>query len=254
MDEKQFKLLRGAFHGLLEQKKVLEDSYLTDKGNSRSRGKTNNTLVSVLKFHFDLLEKEFPGLLPVFNPDDFNPDRYGQYTYYDTDGIRSFIGFAIGRIEVYLGEDQENTPVTQKKEFSFIKDQDVKKIVERDYSEIQRAFISKCSKSVIILCGGAIEAILLDKILQDEPKAKSSSKAPKQLDLKQWGLADLINVTVDLGFVSTGGLDKLSHSVRGYRNLIHPGNEIRKKLIFGEEEARIAIEVLNILHRELSKQ
>ncbi len=48
--------------------------------------------------------------------------------------------------------------------------------------------------------------------------------------------------------------DKLSHSVRQYRNLIDPGNELRQQLLFGHEEARIALEILNMVDRELTKQ
>jgi hypothetical protein len=38
----------------------------------------------------------------------------------------------------------------------------------------------------------------------------------------------------------------------GGRNLVHPGNELRQKLAFGHEEARIALEVLNMVDRELT--
>jgi hypothetical protein len=138
-----------------------------------------------------------------------------------------------------------------KTDFSFIKDGDLKKCLERDYSEIQRAFVSRCWKSVIILSGGAIEAILTDLLLANSSMALASSKAPKQSDITKWDLADLINVSVDASLVSSG-VEKLSHPIREYRNLVHPGNEIRTKLTFNSEEARIALEVLNIVHRDLS--
>lgn len=140
--------------------------------------------------------------------------------------------------------------ITQK-DFSFIKEPQLRDILERDYSVIQRAFNGKCWKSVIILSGGAIEAILTDLLLQNQTKAMAASKAPKKPDITKWDLADLINVCVELNLVSSG-IDKLSHPVREYRNLVHPGNEIRNKSKFDEEEAKIALEVLHILHRDLS--
>ena len=61
----------------------------------------------------------------------------------------------------------------------------------------------------------------------------------------------MIHVGVELKLV-TEGVEKLSHSVREYRNLVHPGNEIKSALSFGKEEARIAVEVLHIIHRDQS--
>lgn len=125
-------------------------------------------------------------------------------------------------------------------------------LIERDYAEIQRAFISECWKSTIILSGGAIEALLLDLLQKNAANALSATKAPKgKSNLETWVLSELINVAVELQLVPVG-VEKLSHSLREYRNLVHPGKEIRDKLIFDREEAKIAIEVLHILHRELS--
>lgn len=35
--------------------------------------------------------------------------------------------------------------------------------------------------------------------------------------------------------------------------LVHPGNEVRTSLKFGKEEARIALTVLEMIHRDLSR-
>ena len=146
---------------------------------------------------------------------------------------------------------EQATPVTQIREFGFINDPALKQYIERDYAEIQRAFIAQCWKSVIILSGGIIEAILTDLLLHNSARAVGTASAPKQRDITRWDLADLIKVAVELDLVSAG-VEKLSHSVREYRNLVHPGNELRNKLIFDAEEAKIALEVVHILHRDLS--
>jgi hypothetical protein len=78
----------------------------------------------------------------------------------------------------------------------------------------------------------------------------SARNAPKKPDITKWDLADIIEVAVELSLVPPA-VSKLSHPIREYRNLVHPGNEIRTGLVFGREEARIAIDVLGILHREL---
>jgi len=46
--------------------------------------------------------------------------------------------------------------------------------------EIQKALVAGCWKAVIVLSGGALEAVLLDRALANEAQAKGSKKAPKE--------------------------------------------------------------------------
>ena len=162
-------------------------------------------------------------------------------------------GMLLEALEGYMQSAvEESTPVTQPREFAFIGNHELRKILERDYQEIQQAFIAHCWKSVIILSGGAIEAILMDLLMKNQTAALGAASAPKgKSDIATWDLVHVINVSVELGLVSSS-IDRLSHSVREYRNLIHPGNEMRNKLTFDKEEARIALEVLNMVHRDCS--
>jgi hypothetical protein len=157
---------------------------------------------------------------------------------------------AIGRLQIAIEQPSE-TPVTEKREFTFINDNDLRAIIERDYSEIQKAYVSGCWKSVLILCGGAIEAILTDLLVSNDAATKATKSAPKEPDITRWDLSDLINVAVELRLVYAG-VEKLSHPLREYRNLVHPSNELRNKLRFSVEEAKIAVEILNMVHRDLS--
>lgn len=156
-------------------------------------------------------------------------------------------------LEIVDSKQSSETTSFEEKNFSFVKNRKLKIIIERDYLEVQKAFNSDCYKSVIILSGGLIESILLDLLESQKEKAKKSNKAPKPKkdDLLEWNLKFLIDVSVDL-YPKLNALEKLSHTIRDYRNLVHPGNEIRNALKFGQEEAQIALQVLNILHRELS--
>ena len=166
------------------------------------------------------------------------------------EGIRVYLGMVVGRLEILI-EEEESIPVTETREFTFVAEQAIREILERDYAEIQRAYVSKCWKSVIVLSGGAIEAVLVDLVLGDDKRAISASAASKSTDPKSWGLASLIDVCLELRLIKPG-IEKLSHSVREYRNLVHPGRELRGGLSANAEEARIALEVLNMLHRDLS--
>jgi hypothetical protein len=233
MNDKQIRRLRQFYQSLKGQQRVLDNAIRID-----------NTSVRVVADEFKQIQQEFPGLLPPFNVQEFHNGRS-----YELQGIRTYIAIALGRLKGEI-DDSSTTPVTEQRDFTFIHDSNLRYILERDFYEIQRAFISQCWKSVIILCGGAIEAILTDLLLANSPQAQTNSKAPSKPDITRWDLSDLIKVSVDLDLVSPG-VDKLSHSLREYRNLVHPGNEIRKNLTFDAEEAKIALEVLNIVYRDL---
>ena len=243
MDSGQLKKLRQFYYSLLGQQRVLD---------SISNNFIEAMTILPLEVELQQLHNEFPELIPPFNKEDYfmhlaaATDR----RIYDLTGIRSYVAIALGRLQIAI-EQPTGMPVTEKRQFAFVSDSALRTIIERDYAEIQKAYISECWKSVIILCGGAIEAILTDLLIQNETAVKAAKSAPKNSDITRWDLSNLIDVAVELPLVSAG-IEKLSHSIREYRNLVHPGNELRNKLRFDAEEAKIAVEVLNIVHRDLS--
>jgi hypothetical protein len=208
--------------------------------------KTNSYVVNESAFppiaeEIRLINQHFPDLLPYFRQSDYLLDNYPGKA--DLAKLRGYLASALVRLETELETAEDTAPVTEHRDFTFISDRSLRTILEHDYQEIQRAFLVQCFKSVIILSGGAIEAILLDLLQKTSANAFAAKSAPsKKPDLDSWVLNDLIKVAVECTLV-TEGVERLSHSIRGYRNLIHPGNQIRNKLVIGTEEARIAIEV-----------
>ncbi len=142
--------------------------------------------------------------------------------------------------------------------FGFMQHAKLKNIAERDYSELQRVKTVGAAKSRYVLCGGLIEALLLDSLLRDEKKANSASRSPKLkggLQVKplvEWNLGELIDVAVELQIIETDA-QQFSHGVRNYRNLIHPGKEMQSNQKVATEEADISERVLDIVIRELSR-
>jgi len=236
------KHIRRLYHTLKSQLSIFEDG----APGVNINGKPVHYLEKTLKeFHANL-----PDVVPPFDKRDFFSHNAGKGDdYYVVSGVRAYLSAAIGALEVEV-EEQKSTPVTEHRDFTFVADPEIRKIIERDYQEIQRAFVAGCWKSVIILSGGTIESILLDLVTKT-PAALKSAKAPKGKSPDAWHLSHLIEVAVDVSGI-TPGVEKLSHSVREYRNLVHPGREIREKLSPSKEEATIALEVLHIVHRDLS--
>lgn len=149
------------------------------------------------------------------------------------------------------------TPNRTMPAFGFMQHAKLKKIVERDYSELKRVKTVGATKSRYTLCGGLIEALLLDALLRNESKANSAKRSPKLKGgsqvkpLAEWNLGELIDVAVELQVIETDA-EQFSHGVRNYRNLIHPGKEMQSNQKVAVEEADIAEKVLEIVIRELS--
>ena len=242
MAKELFKL-KQYYHSILEQKKVFDDC---------KHSNIEEYPVTLLHQEIVNLLRDYPDIVPPFSPQAFFSHRYdSRKAYYNCSGIKSYLGSVIGRLTTIISELQAIS-ATEERDFFFVSDSGIRSILERDFSELQRAFASECWKSVIILSGGAIEAILTDLLIANSIKAISSPAAPKQPDITKWSLSNLIDVSTDLKLISHG-VAKLSHPIREYRNLVHPGLELRKQINFDAREARIAKEVLNILYRDLSQ-
>jgi hypothetical protein len=236
MSPADYRKLRHSLRSLQYFLALIENAVFVDRG----------VFVSI-QDEFNLLRADFPELTPGINHEDFKFDD----KRYLADGLRAYLTRVIGRVQVLI-EEQAETPVPQQREFGFVGNAELRRIIERDFAEAQRAFIARCWKSSIVLAGGMIEAILSDLLLANQDLVSRATKAPKNPDITRWDLTDLIKVAVELNLVSAG-VEKLSHPIREFRNLIHPGNEIRNGLQFDAEEAKIALEVLNIVYRGLSK-
>jgi hypothetical protein len=237
MHETMLKKLRKHHHSLVELQGVLDNL----------PGKSGLIKEAAFRQFCDAIDAARSDL-PAFTMP-FRPERYYLGSgFYDVSALKTYIALIIASIQCEL-DVTVNAPVTQRREFLFVRDVELRRLIERDYVELQKVFITGCYKSTIILAGGCIEAILLDLLMSNDAAARASAAAPRNHDMTRWDLSDLIKVAVDLELVGQG-LDKLSHSVREYRNLVHPGNELRSRLAFDAEEARIAIEILNMVHRE----
>jgi len=244
VDESTQKRLRVKYHTFRRH----HDQFVSEM--ERRHDLLPESIIKALEDDVAEVELSAPNLLPRFDRRGAERTIATGRIKYRTEVVLTYLNRVVSILEAEL-ETRTTIPVTEHREFSFVHDAKVRAIVERDYAELQAAFLVNCWKSVIILCGGAIEAVLLGLLQQNDARALAAASAPKQKDLSDWSLSDLIHVGVELKLV-TEGVEKLSHSVREYRNLVHPGNEIKSALSFGKEEARIAVEVLHIIHRDQS--
>lgn len=144
-------------------------------------------------------------------------------------------------------------PSISHQDFSFIVSIELKAIVERDIKELNSSIASKSFKSIIIMAGSVIEALLLDKLATYEAEAKAAIS--KSEPLEKWTLENLIDASYRLSVVN-GDVERFSHAIRGYRNLIHPGLEVRRAgdITVNPHTAQIAVQVLQLVIRCLDKE
>lgn len=191
-------------------------------------------------------EADLPKLLPSSkillqaDPDNYMPET-----------ARTYLRRAVAAIESELDEGSSEDVVGPTLDFKFIQEKQLRTIVERDYPELLVAFSASCKKSALVLAGSVIEAILLDFVLQNRVAAVAVGSAPKSNDPLRWTLEDLINVSAELK-PELLPLQTMSHGVRRYRNLVHPAVEMKSPMKVEIEEARVAISLVRILHRELA--
>lgn len=148
------------------------------------------------------------------------------------------------------------------RKFTYVKNADLRKIIERDYSELEtRLFPTQAWKSVVIMAGSVLEAVLYD-LLTNEPAAvtaaMSATAAPKKrggsvrditLDTyeDEWKLNDMIKVAAELKIIRPDD-ERTTHAVlREYRNLVHPRVELKGASPVGEAEATASKGMLDII-------
>jgi hypothetical protein len=242
MTQEKLQRLRSYYHSLLEQQEVLQNV------PQSTYNFIDSSAAVILLEEIAALKFEFPEYVPKTDPSKFKSFKDG----YDRQALRSLVGAIIGKLKVAI-DQSETTPLVKPVDFPFVRDAGLRNIAERDFVELQNAAASRCWKSVILLSGGIIEAVLTDLLERNETRAKATKKAPKEeLDIRSWGFVYLIRVAEELDLINPG-VEKLSHSVRQYRDLVHPSVELRDRLTVAAEEAKIAMEVLLMLHRDLSK-
>ncbi|WP_237783414.1 hypothetical protein [Alloprevotella tannerae] len=121
--------------------------------------------------------------------------------------------------------------------------------IDARISEIKTCLSAKASLSVIFLSGSTLEGVLLG-LAQNSPamynQAKSAPKDNKTGKIRQfheWTLSNLIDVSCEIGFLRED-VKKFSHSLRDFRNYIHPFQQMSEHFSPDENTAKICFQVL----------
>jgi hypothetical protein len=132
-------------------------------------------------------------------------------------------------------------------EFDFMADQKYKALLKRDFIELQNCVDNKASKSVLILSGSIIETLLLEFFSHNLPERTSKAQ------LLRKSLAELIDLAATTELISTKSKE-LSTVIKNYRNLIHPGREIRTNEKFDYDTAIVSFSLVKIILKEIKEK
>lgn len=123
--------------------------------------------------------------------------------------------------------------------------------------EIKKCINIKASLSSIFLCGSTLEGILLGYASKYPKEFNKSASSPKDREGKvkqfqEWTLSNLIEVSYEVGFLKED-VKKFSHSLREFRNYIHPYQQVASNFNPDEHTAKICWQVLKTAIYQLSK-
>lgn len=130
---------------------------------------------------------------------------------------------------------------------SFIDDEDLSKILNSRWDEVEKNINSEAYLSSIILMGSILEGTLLSVVEKNPKYANLSKSAPKNssgiLKFKSWSLNDLLNVAHDCEWIDKDVKD-FNVKLRDYRNLVHPRKQRDEGFFPDEDTCKICLEVV----------
>ncbi len=127
-------------------------------------------------------------------------------------------------------------------ELNFISDEKFRNSLESDLNELQLCMSMEAWKAAHVLAGSIIEAVLADYLVS----INYNTVNPLSLTLDQ-----LIGTCKNEGIISQRTAE-LSNVIKSYRNLIHPGRQVRLEECVDENTANISKSLIEIVVKEVS--
>lgn len=133
----------------------------------------------------------------------------------------------------------------------------ITEILNLRFEEIKKCLGSNAPLSVIFMCGSCLEGILLGVAMKEPRIFNIANSSPKNQEGKvrpfhEWTLNDLINTAFEVGLIKED-VKKFSHSLRDFRNYIHPYQQLSSGFNPDRHTAQISWQVLKTAIYQLGK-
>lgn len=143
---------------------------------------------------------------------------------------------------------QELQIITQPDFLNLNLDESFNNMLQKTWLEIQSCINSHAFTPAIIQMGSFLECLLLGMMRKYPHLANSAGCAPhdksgKIKKFNDWKLSEMIDVSFEIGWIDHN-VQKFSHILRDYRNLVHPILRMRNKMEPDYDTCKISIIVL----------
>jgi hypothetical protein len=130
-------------------------------------------------------------------------------------------------------------------------------ILEQRIKEIEQCFTAGAYLSIILMAGSTLEGLLLGLAIKhpkhfNSAKASPKDRAGKVRQFQNWKLSAFIDVAREIRLIQHD-TQKFSHSLRDFRNYIHPFEQMSSGFSPREHTAKICLQVLRAAIYEISE-
>lgn len=132
-------------------------------------------------------------------------------------------------------------------DFNFVGDRNFQQILQRDFDEVQKCIEIGANKSAVILSGSILETLLSDFFIENLPEGKNRQ------DILKLSLNTLLELAVQQNVISQSD-SSLATVLKSYRNLIHPGREVRSNESIDNPTTKMAYSILELLLNKIEKK
>jgi len=146
-------------------------------------------------------------------------------------------------------------------DLAFVVDDEIRTVLEDYYSQTRKAAEAHSYLGVLVGCGSVVEGLLTWALLRREQEAMASPRASKDKagnlrPLREWPLASLIDVSIQLDLLGKTA-SQASWALKDFRNFIHPYNVLqqsaRPTLPLAASALAVVAEIRRSLHSHLEQ-
>jgi len=155
--------------------------------------------------------------------------------------------------QILLGRKETvktNTKTSEIQEFEdllgLIENEKLKDILLRDFNHAIYCLKNELWKPCVVLCGGILEGVFKVEFKMEYKTLKSGKKIEMQLE-------DMINKAQKEGILPKESDKNLAHAVQTFRNFVHIKEEIKYNHSIDDTDAKISIQVVKKVFREIKK-